>query len=429
VKFIHAADLHLDSPLRGLERYEGAPVERIRGATRRALDNLVELAIDEHAAFILLAGDVFDGDWRDYKTGLYFASRMARLGEAGIPVFIVRGNHDAANVSLKRLTLPDNVREMSSRTVESVPIEDLGVVIHGRSYRSRREEEDLASGYPDPVPGLLNIGLLHTSLDGRPGHDDYAPTTRETLTAKGYDYWALGHVHAREVVSGCDAGGTPTGEPWIVFPGNPQGRHVKETGSKGCTVVTVDGGVVTAVEHRDLSVLRWAQCTVDATGATDADEAVARLLLALEDEVGRAAGLPVAARCTLAGACDAHHELVADRERWVSEVRARAFGLAGGEVWIESVRFATRAAIDLDAAIAGEDALGELLRLIRDTAEDDERMLELAGALADLDKKLPPELARGDDPLRLDDPGVLRAALAEARDLLVTRLTESGGGS
>src|SRR5690349_16787907 len=96
-KFLHAADVHLDSPLKGLARYEGAPADEIRGATRRAFDNLVELAIQEEAAFLLLAGDLYDGDWKDYNTGLFFVSRMRRLEEAGIPVFLISGNHDAAS--------------------------------------------------------------------------------------------------------------------------------------------------------------------------------------------------------------------------------------------------------------------------------------------------------------------------------------------
>jgi len=210
-KFVHAADIHLDSPLRGLDRYEGAPVDRVRSSTRKALEAMVDLAIEEAAAFVLLSGDVFDGDWRDYKTGLYFIDQMSKLGRAGVRVFMLRGNHDAANRSMKRLALPDNVYEFGSRRPETERLDDLGVVLHGQSFPAGAVTMDLAAGYPDAVPGMFNIGLLHTSLNGRPGHDTYAPCTTDSLTARGYDYWALGHVHEREVVRE---------NPLIVFPGN-----------------------------------------------------------------------------------------------------------------------------------------------------------------------------------------------------------------
>src|SRR4051812_29910913 len=113
MKFVHAADLHLDSPLRGLDRYEGAPVEQLRGATRRALENLVALCLSEKADFLLLAGDLYDGGWKDYRTGLFFAAQMSRLRAADIPVFFVRGNHDAESNITRSLRLPENVRELS----------------------------------------------------------------------------------------------------------------------------------------------------------------------------------------------------------------------------------------------------------------------------------------------------------------------------
>ena len=134
-KFIHAADIHLDSPLHGLERYEGAPVQEIRNATRRAFDNLIELAVVEDVAFILLSGDLYDGDWKDYNTGLYFVERMGRLREAGIRVFMVAGNHDAASQISKHLRLPDNVTLFSTKNPEQVILDDLNVALYGPGFR------------------------------------------------------------------------------------------------------------------------------------------------------------------------------------------------------------------------------------------------------------------------------------------------------
>ena len=152
-------------------------------------------------------------------------------------MFIVQGNHDAQGVISRQLDLPPNVTVFSSRTAQTVRIDELSVAIHGRSFPDRAVDEDLVPSYPAPVPDFFNIGMLHTSLNGRPGHDTYAPTDLATLIAKGYDYWALGHVHAREVVSEV---------PRIVFPGNLQGRHANETGPKGCELVTVEAGQIEA---------------------------------------------------------------------------------------------------------------------------------------------------------------------------------------
>ena len=201
MRFIHASDLHIDSPLRGLDRYDGAPIERLRTATRGALEGLVDMAIGERVDFVLLSGDIYDRDWQDFHTGLFFREQTVRLGRAGIRVFIVQGNHDAQGVISRQLMLPAHVTVFSSRAAHTVRIDELSVAIHGRSFPERAVNEDFVPSYPAPIPGFFNIGMLHTSLTGRTGHDTYAPTDLATLVSKGYDYWALGHVHAREVVS------------------------------------------------------------------------------------------------------------------------------------------------------------------------------------------------------------------------------------
>jgi exonuclease SbcD len=167
LKFIHAADIHLDSPLKGLEDYEGAPVEEIRAATRRALENLVKLAIEEQVDFVLIAGDVYDGDCTDYNTGLFFTGQLVQLREAGIPVYLIAGNHDAANKMSRSLKLPDNTRMLSHEEPETVLLEELRVAIHGQSFASQAVTDDLSQGYPEARKGMFNIGMLHTSATGR----------------------------------------------------------------------------------------------------------------------------------------------------------------------------------------------------------------------------------------------------------------------
>jgi exonuclease SbcD len=200
-KFIHAADLHLDSPLVGLSRYPGAPADDIRGSTRRALTNLVDLAIAEEVAFVVIAGDLFDGAGRDYHTALFVGAEASRLRSAGIPLVIASGNHDAASILSKQLRPPDNVKIFGTGKATSVVLENVPVVVHGQGFARREVFDNLAATYPAPHPGLLNIGLLHTSVDGREGHAGYAPCTLAELQSKGYDYWALGHIHSRETLS------------------------------------------------------------------------------------------------------------------------------------------------------------------------------------------------------------------------------------
>jgi DNA repair exonuclease SbcCD nuclease subunit len=246
IRFIHAADPHLDSPLQGLEAHEGAPVEVLRGATRRAFENLVNLAIEESVDFVVIAGDLYDGDWKDYSTGLFFRAQMVRLQSKGTPVYLIAGNHDAASVITKKLSLPENVHVFSTRTTESLEVAGHPVTIHGRGFPNRAVPENLAIEYPMTVPGRFNLGLLHTSLTGRPGHDTYAPCSVAELREKGYGYWALGHIHQPEVINK---------EPWIVFAGNCQGRHIKETGQRGCRLVTVSDSLqVAGVEWRSFAI-------------------------------------------------------------------------------------------------------------------------------------------------------------------------------
>lgn len=420
MKFLHAADIHLDSALHGLQRYEGAPVDEIRTATRRAFDNLIELAIGEGVAIVLLVGDLFDGDWKDYNSGLYFLERLGRLGQAGIRVFMVAGNHDAASQISRHLRLPDHVTQFKTKAPERVVLDDLGVAIVGQGFATRAVTDDLSRAYPLADPQLFNIGMLHTCLDGKPGHEPYAPCTVDGLRSKGYQYWALGHVHQREVVSR---------EPWILFPGNTQGRHIRETGPKGCTLVTVESGEVATVEHRALDVMRWSVLEVDVSDTGNLDEIYALVQNRLQATMDSADGRPVAARVVLHGACSAHAALQVDREHWVQEYRALATGIGGAGIWLERVAFKTKPPVSTAEVLARDDALSGLLRAIQDMELDDAALAGLAQDVSTLGQKLPAEIRGGADPYDPTDPDQLRMALEDIKDLLVTRLLSTEQGS
>ncbi len=418
MKFIHAADIHLDSPLVGLQSYAGAPVEEIRGATRRALQNLVELAAAEKVDFILIAGDLYDGDWKDYNTGLFLSAQMARLRDEGIRVFIISGNHDAASQITKHLRVPENVKHLSVRSPETVMIEELGLAIHGQGYPVRAVTEDLTGAYPPAAAHHFNIGLLHTSLDGREGHEPYAPTNAAALLAKGYDYWALGHVHAREVVHV---------DPWVVFPGNLQGRHARETGPKGCMLVAVEEGRVVRVEPRELDVMRWAVATLDAgrvAGGDDLLHAAAKTLAATfkaNDE------MPLAVRLEILGASTAHRVLHSNPQRWKNELRAIATDVGGGRLWLEKIRFGTKEAVDAGGLGAKSRPLLELMHAVDGLAGDADLIQAAVAALGELSEKLPHELKSGGEAIRLDDPETVRQAAEGVRQVLMERILDRGG--
>lgn len=413
-RFLHCADIHLDSPLRGLSAYVGAPVEEVRSATRRAMENLTRLAVDEAVDFVVIAGDLYDGDWKDFQTGLFFTQQMARLGRAGIRVYMVLGNHDAAAVITKSLPRQDHVHVLSAKRPESVAVEGLDVTIHGQSFATRVVSDDLAARYPAPKAGF-NIGLLHTSLSGRPPHDPYAPCRLEQLVNHGFDYWALGHVHEREIVHE---------GPHIVFPGNLQGRHIRETGAKGATLVTVRDGAVQAVEHRPLDVLRWALVSADVSACHDRAAALSHLRVALEGAVDAAEGRILAARIRLTGASPAHAQMVRDRLILREEVRAVAADLSE-TVWIEKLDLATRPALDRAVLRGQDDAVGELLALLDGLSADPHAGQALLSDLTPLWDKLPPDLREGLPDL--SEPEAFRTCLSEVEDLLVCALTEVAG--
>jgi DNA repair protein SbcD/Mre11 len=417
-KLVHAADLHLDSPLVGLERYPGAPLNELRRATRDALERLVTLCVTEEAKLLLVAGDLFDGGWRDYSTGLFFAGQMVRLRDAGVRVVWIRGNHDAMSRVTRSLLPPDNVRELGHRHPESVEVAEADVVVHGQGFAQPDVRTDLTRNYPAPVPGALNIGLLHTALDGREGHAPYAPCKVSALVDRGYEYWALGHVHTHEVVHR---------EPFVVYPGNIQGRHARETGAKGAVVVSYEGSRIMGVEHRALDVVRWARVEVDAGSCLtpdDVGEAVRDAVLTASRDAGERL---LAVRVVIGGASGAHAAMHRDSEAARALVQNAALDAAGGTVWVERVVLETRP----PRAPGGEPRLplGPLLELERELAglrADPEALAAFIGnvpGLTEVLRKVRPSAEEEAFGPLLDSARLL----SEAEALLQARLTEAGG--
>lgn len=371
VLVVHAADLHIDSPLRGLSRYDGAPHQAVAQATRTAFSRLIDLCLERNAQLLLLAGDLFDGTWRDFNTGLFFMAEIARLREVGARVVLLRGNHDAEGTIEKKLTLPDFADELDTKKPRVLVLEDLGISITGQGFQTRAMPTDLAAGYPTPDPHLFSIAMLHTSLDGREGHDVYAPTKLSTLLDKGYGYWALGHVHQREAV-----------HETVVFPGNLQGRHARETGPKGVMLLEVENGRLASREFVALDVVRWEHLRVNVSAATSVHDALDLASAALDAAAEANEDRTLAARVTLEGRLST--PLARDPEGLLAELRSRALGRP---VYVEKLRVVTE--------LAGARSPHPLEPYLEGAAQT----LEAADLLAELPPELAAEvrLAFGDD--------------------------------
>jgi exonuclease SbcD len=410
MKFVHAADLHLDSPMKGLAVYPGAPVERMRGATRQALESLVELCVEEDAALLVIAGDIYDGDWKDFSTGLYLRAQLARLREEGIEVVLIRGNHDAASVITRNLKLP-GIHVLSHTAPQSVVLENVGAAVHGQSFATRAVTKNLAADYPDPLADLVNIGLLHTSVGGYAEHENYAPCRLEELVTRGYDYWALGHVHEHAVLHE---------DPHVVFAGNIQGRQMRECGPKGATVVDVRDDEV-AISHHALDHVRWTRVRVDIGGVSDDIDVLERVEAALKGAIEAADGRLLAGRLEITGVTSAHGLLVRERERLDSELRGLATDLGVEQVWLERIDWLTEAP---HSSTVSDDAVGEALKILRNASKNPQILATLVDGLRPLALKLPAEVKTGPEGIDPTDPETLTRILADVERTLPSLLIE-----
>ena len=383
MRFIHAADIHLDSPLNGLSAYPDAPAAQLRNATRDAFTVLVDRAIEESVDFLVIAGDLYDGTWRDYNTGIFFCKEMGRLKRAGIPVYLLFGNHDAESEMTRKLDLPENVHCFSANKPETFVIEELKVALHGHSFKQKATTANLAVHYPVAVSGYFNIGVLHTALQGYAAHPSYAPCTVDELHAKGYQYWALGHVH--EFIHWA-ASST------IVFPGNLQGRNVRECGQRGAVLVKVDETGEARVERMLIDVLRWEHVQVDASECESLVDVSRDIGLALERVLDVDGHVPRAVRVTVSGRTKAHGQLFGLEGQLRSEVLARIAGIGNERLWLEKVRLQTEALVDAAHVHERMDAFADLQEILASAATDPEFSQQLQAELAAFASKAPLDL-------------------------------------
>ncbi|MGY8767988.1 MAG: metallophosphoesterase family protein [Pirellulales bacterium] len=370
-QFIHTADLHIDSPLRGLAANDLEVHTRLQAATRSAFENVVNIAIEQQVAFVLIAGDLFDGSWRDMKTGQWTAAQFRRLQRESINVYYIRGNHDAESIVRKTISWPDNVCELSVKKPETQIIEEYKVAIHGQGFKERELLDDIAANYPEAVKGYFNVAMLHTSLTGCEGHDKYAPTSVEVLKSKGYDYWALGHIHIRSETPICE-------DPYIAYSGNTQGRQIKEKGAKGCNVITVENGSITAVDFHETDLLRWHELTIELAEEDHFDSALDKTRRELTRAHSLSNGRFSAVRLVYQGRCQAHRQLGDSLMR--SDILLRLHELAASideDLWIEKIKIETKPVLSLEQRRQSSDMLGQLLHEVELVRKDTDGVSEL----------------------------------------------------
>ncbi len=350
IRILHTADVHLDSPLRSLALRDPELRDRVRTSSRTALTRIVDTALAEEVAALLIAGDLFDGAERSARTAAFLTLQLERLRERGIRVFYIKGNHDAENPLTGELSFPDNVHVFDGRGGKVQLAE--GVWIHGVSFSNRHAPESLLPRFPAPVEGAVNIALLHTSLTGAEGHDPYAPCTVGDLTAAGFDYWALGHVHRRQVHSKA---------PWIVMPGTPQGRDIGEPGPKSATLLTIDKAI--EIEEVPTSAVEFLHLRIDATD-TDNDDALRDMLRrTLRDTARNLVSESAVIRLQLTGRTRRRWQVLRDQDVW--KEAAAQYARETGTLWLEKVVF------DLsDTAEPGHSATDELAGIMKTIREE-----------------------------------------------------------
>ena len=383
-RFVHTADIHLDSPLRSLALRDPDLAELIGNASRQALTNIVDLCLDEQVDALLLAGDLYDGDQTSMKTARFLATQVRKLHEAGIRVFIIRGNHDALSKITRELVYPEETVKVFNGKAEAIhidrPSDEIPVVIHGLSFTEPQAPESLIHKYKPPVEGAVNIAMMHTSLDGTPGHDPYAPCKMSDLQAAGFQYWALGHIHKRSVTEEVCT---------VVMPGTPQGRDINEAGMKSVSLVTISDDGSIRIEERTTNIVQFERVSVDATGIDDWDNMVSALGRELRRVRNRASAEHIIVRLRVIGKTSLAWRIRRDSDLLKTEADEHAATV--GYCWVEKL------VIDCHTAdIASEDRsdpVAELRQLITsDVAQSESYRQEATRITEELINRLPREL-------------------------------------
>jgi DNA repair exonuclease SbcCD nuclease subunit len=405
--------LHLDAPFKGVDAADARVRETLAASTYRALDSLVAACIETDVDFLVISGDVYNQAEKSLRAQFAFKDACERLAEAGVRVYVARGNHDPASGWSAALTLPETVHVFSESNVERVVFERDGevlCVLYGRSFRVASESANLAVGFEREPSDPLAIGVLHANVGGRTDYDDYAPCTLDDLRSAGMDYWALGHIHKPEVLSE---------SPRIAYAGCTQGLDPSEPGARGCWLVTLDASGASA-EFMPTAEVVWTSADLDISDIETLEELEGALSDACAAARSVSDGRPTVCRIELMGRSAVHGSLARPGVLADLVARVRDDALAAEPwVWVDRVRDRTRPALDLETIRAGSDFASDLVRLADELAADPEAAASALDAVVD-------PLASGVDSRDLPDIDA-PVLIARARDAVLDRLLAEEG--
>ena len=362
-RFLHAADLHLDTPFTGMRRVDASLVATLRDATTLAFDNLVNAALKHSVAFVVIAGDIYDGPERGVRAQLAFRNGLDRLAQAGIPSFVVHGNHDPVEDGWSAVRKwPDGVTVFGSESVATVPVERDGqrlALIHGISYARRETKDNLALGFRRDQSECFQVGVLHCNAGAHADYAPYSPCSVDDLVRAGLDYWALGHVHLRQFLH--------EGGPWIAYPGNLQGLSPKpsELGAKGALLVDVDDGQVASVDFLPVDVVRFDAFDLDIAELVDVAGLIDALVGAARERAATHGGRTAVLRVSLTGRGAVHLDLRRShvRDQVLVPVRT-ALASATPAVWLDAIDDRTRPELDVAALRGRGDFAADLIATV-----------------------------------------------------------------
>ena len=380
IRFVHAADLHLDSPFVGIKAVAPENVARaLHDATFAAYENIIELCIDESVDALLVAGDVYDSADRSLRAQLKFVDGLKRLDDAGIRSFVCHGNHDPLDGWEARLDYPPRCTRFGE-DFEAVPVfehEPERAVVHGISYPTRDVYDNLVPRLGTVDPNTFSIGLMHANVEGNADHAAYAPCSLADLVFSGISYWALGHVHTRQVLSDLS--------PTVVYPGNSQGRHPNEPGARGVYLVDVDDDGTVNLDFRAVDTVRWERPALDISEMATEQDLIDGLHQGMEAALEGSTGRSVVIRIALSGRGPLHGSLrqpnfiegVVDtlNDEWANR---------SPFAWCERIEDETAPPFNREERVEGSDFLSEVLKTADRAKEDPEMLARLRGGLDDL---------------------------------------------
>jgi exonuclease SbcD len=412
-RFIHCSDLHIDSPFKGLSFEKPELAKKLRASTSQAFQNIVDLAIKEKIDAVVIAGDIYDSKDKSLQAQFKFREGLKELSDAGIPSFLVHGNHDPLDSRFATLKWPGLVTVFSGEGVEGHTIQRDGKIlarIQGISYPTRDVRENLALQFERHSGAGFGIGVLHANVGGNPDHDDYAPCSIEDLVSRNMDYWALGHVHAHQVLRPDD--------PAIVYSGNTQARHKNETGIKGCCLVTLSPHASPAIQFIAVDSVRFICESLDVGSARTLDDVIESVQSRCEEISASAGGLDVLIQLSLTGRTPAHGEFRGERsvEDLIEKIQSEFEGRTPA-IWVD-LRGQTEGTYDVEALKQGHDFIADLLALYEEF-ETGDRSNELSEELKSVF-----ETWSGKKYLEPYSPQDIQEILLKARNLTLDQLVK-----